>query len=504
MERLLRGVIQVGGFPEAEDAYRNWIKLQEHSIEFSSEDHDIYSYLRRFYSQMSAPPDFSIVREFFEKDDKIEAASRLDEIRKAQPYIGTNYLAIVRSVEERQQTKNFILLMRDAGAIAETGRNLDKPVNGKKVLKGVHDAVNYVFDNLHDFTRVESGEKLEGVISDDADEVIEEYETVRDTDQFANRNLFGLDPVDSVCRGHRRGEYWIHTAYASELKTTVALNYTYNNVMIYGRNIFYAILEMPYTQLRRQLYVIHSSHGKFVTDWYAADRKAGVPPEERYLGLDYRKVRDGELSEQEEERFKIVAQDFKATAKGKMFIWRPPDDVTIMDIRRKAEMFHNKYGCDGIVVDHFGLVRPRHRSSDYVVSLNAIVRDGRLMALNFGRGRGVPVLGLFQMNRQGKLRADKNDGYYDMAAISYANEVEKSADVVTWTYLNDTLRKDGKFYMGNLKNRDNPIFDRMIGKILWKSRRMRAIESNLIDMDNDSLLVASQHISTLSVDDLMI
>jgi len=175
-----------------------------------------------------------------------------------------------------------------------------------------------------------------------------------------------------------------------------------------------------------------------------------------------------------------------------------------MEIRRKAEMFHNKWGCDGIVVDHLGLVKPRDRTSDFVTSSNAVVRDGRLMALNFARGRGVPVLALFQMNRQGKLRADKNDGRYDMAAISYANEVEKSADVITWTYLNDQLRKEGKFYMGNLKNRDNPLFDRMIGKILWLSKRMRAIESGLIDINNDLLVSAGNHISQLSAADLLI
>lgn len=422
MERILRGVIQVGGVPEAEDALKNWVKLREHVIDFSSEDHDIYTYLSTFYAQMSAPPDFSIVREYFEKDDKLEAATRLDEIKGAQPYIGTNYLAILRSEEDKQQKKKFIFLMRDAGAIAETGRNLDKPVNGKKVLKGVNDAVNFVFENLHDFTRVETGEKLEGVVSDDAEEVIDEYETVKSTDQFANRNLFGLEPVDSVCRGHRRGEYWIHTAFAGELKSTLALNYTYNNAVIYGRNIFYAILEMPYTQLRRMLFVIHSSHGKFVSEWNREDLKRGVSPDNCYRGIDYRKVRDGELDEEEERRFRIVAQDFKATERGKIFVWRPPEEVGMLDIRRKAEMFHNKYGCDGLVVDHMGLVRPQRRTSDYVVGLNSVVRDGRLLALNFGRGRGVPLLALFQMNRQGKMRAEKNEGRYDMAAISYANE----------------------------------------------------------------------------------
>ncbi len=268
--------------------------------------------------------------------------------------------------------------------------------------------------------------------------------------------------------------------------TTLALNYAYNNVMVYGKNIFYAILEMPYTQLRRNLYVIHSSHGKFVTRWHGEDG---------YVGLDYRQVRDGELDARDKKRFRIVARDFEKSARGKLFVWRPAEDVTIDDIRRKAEMFHNKWGCDGIVIDHLGLVVPVRRTNDYVVSLNSVVRDGRLMALNFARGSAVPVLALFQLNRQGKLRADKNDGRYDFAAISYANEIEKSADVVTYTYLNDELRRAGKFYLGCLKNRDNPIFRRMVGKILWETKRIRALETGLIDFDTDQLVRAASKIS---------
>jgi hypothetical protein len=82
MERLLRSVITVGGQPEAEDAHNNWIKLQEHNLEFSSEeDNKIYKYLVDFYGQMSSPPDYSLVKEYFENSDDIETVTRLEEIK---------------------------------------------------------------------------------------------------------------------------------------------------------------------------------------------------------------------------------------------------------------------------------------------------------------------------------------------------------------------------------------------------------------------------------------
>lgn len=930
MERILRSVIQVGGFPEAEHALTNWHRLSEHDLEYPlEEDRKIHDYLKTFYGQMSAPPDFTLLKEYFEKKDEIETVSRLDELKKSQFYTHTNFLSIVRAEREQQSVKNVIIACRDAQQIAEHGRNLEKPVNGKKVLKGPQDAVNFLFEKMSSLTAIECGEKLEGDITEDADEVIEEYDVVSKTNKFAGRNLIGMEPVDSVCRGHKTGEFWVHTAFTGELKcvvkstylfdissnerrtigeiyksgdlptvmalanegspegqlklvparvshvvengmqpvfelgllsgrgvtvtgnhpfftsrgwkkldelvigdfvaiprkteapnprtdfsdaevkivgymlgdrlsrdgivmswmepdiredlrvlmnaidpdlldprkqignneipdlntekivgtpiynlfeklglwnksgenksipnkffglsdhqielflsriwstrgsgitmmsglilknrgrgtsqkcdiryssesrqfcidiqslllrlginstvrpqnpgyenesrtdwtvsvfgnrnkrefikrvqilgcgnlsermiqeipdvgddspfpahlipdgskvqrkstetfvyahqsqildksflelfasqdegvkriidsdllfdevisitpkgeemtydvsvpvhkslvindivshnTTLALNYLYNNTYLFEKNIFYAILEMPYKQLRRQLYVLHSSHGKFITDWYAEDKRRGIPESDRYVGLDYRKVRDGELDAIGYARFLKVAQDYKATRKGRPYVWRPEapngDMPMVMDIRRKAEMFHNKYGCDGIVIDHLGLIRPKHRSNDFVASVNTVVQESRMLALNFARGKTVPVFALFQLNRQGKMRADKADGRYDMAAISYANEVDKSSDIITYTYLNDELRRQGKFYMGCLKNRDNPVFERMVGKVLWQTKRMRAIQTNgLIDMTLDRLKAANKAIS-LSSDDLLL
>lgn len=504
MDRIFRSCIQVGGVPEADDCYQNWIRLQEHDLDFQTEeDREVHDYLRMFYGQMSAPPDYTLLKEYFEKRDKIEVVTRLEEIRAAQPYIRTNFLSVVKSEFEQQLTKSLVMTCKEASVIAEHGKNLDKPVDGKKVLRGVHDAVNFLYGKLTGYVNVEAGEKLEGDISEDADEVIDEYEVTAKSNKLAGRNLFGLEPVDSSCAGHRPGEYWVHCAFPGELKTTLALNYMYNNTMVYGKNIFYAILEMQYRSLRRQMYVIHSSHGKFVTDWFEEDRRRGLPPDKCYVGLDYRKVRDGELDDVGVKRLKIVAQDFRSNRKGRPYIWRPQEQVRMDDIRRKAEMYHNKYGCDGIVIDYLGLVLPKHRTVDYVASINSVVTEGRLLALNFARGKSVPVLALFQINRQGKLRADKADGRYDMAAIAYANQIEKDSDVITYTYLNDVLRKEGRFYMGCLKNRENPIFERMVGKILWQSKRMRAIEPGLLDLESDKLEAMSKQVS-LTTDDMLL
>ena len=103
--------MQIGGHPDTDDAHQNWIKLKEHDLEFPvEEDRRIFKYLDDFYGQMSAPPDISIVREYFEKKDDIEAVSRINELVKVQSYIRANFLSIVRSEQDAQMMKSFIHL----------------------------------------------------------------------------------------------------------------------------------------------------------------------------------------------------------------------------------------------------------------------------------------------------------------------------------------------------------------------------------------------------------
>lgn len=144
MERLLRGLMSIQDSPSVEDGVSNWNRFQDNSFDFRcAEDKKIHRYLVDYYSALSAPPAFELVREYFEKSDDIEVVSRLDDIKKAQLYTRTNYQSILRAEAEAQRAKNFVFLCRDAAAIAEHGRALEKPVNGKKNLRGPADALAF-------------------------------------------------------------------------------------------------------------------------------------------------------------------------------------------------------------------------------------------------------------------------------------------------------------------------------------------------------------------------
>jgi intein/homing endonuclease len=255
-----------------------------------------------------------------------------------------------------------------------------------------------------------------------------------------------------------------HTFVANDVvthNTTFATNWCYNLITRYRANIYYGSLEMKYEHIRRLIYVIHTANERF--------KQMGYKP------LDYRKVRDGELSPEEEAFWQIAVQDFAENPEYCDFdTWAPDRDITVEDMRNAAEILHQQKELGLVVIDHGGLAEARKtkKNKDYVVELNSVIRDAKKFALQFNHGEGIPVLLLFQINRDGKDYADKNEGEYKMRALSYANETERSADVITTTYLNKDFRDRNVTKFCCLKNRDNPLFESFDASVDFVSRRI--------------------------------
>lgn len=291
-----------------------------------------------------------------------------------------------------------------------------------------------------------------------------EYEQAKINKDKVWGKFSGLNEIDKVCHGIKKGELWVHAAFPGQLKTTLALNWCYNLVTRYKANVLYFSFEMPYEQIRLQVYVLHSANAK----WKAMG----------YKPLDYRKVRDGDLSPEDEAFYQKVIEDFTNNPDYCHFEIKSPDrDFTIDDIRLEAELTHKQLEVGLIVLDHGQLIEARKgkKSKDYVIELNSVVRDAKKLALHFNHGEKIPVLMLFQINRQGYEEALKNNGKYKISALSYANEVEKSADTITTTYLGDEgsdHRVNGTTYFCNLKNRDNPLFSPFLARVELSCRRI--------------------------------
>jgi replicative DNA helicase len=296
--------------------------------------------------------------------------------------------------------------------------------------------------------------------------------------------MTGINEIDKICRGAKRGELWVHAGFPGELKTSFAANWCYNLVTHFKVNVVYISLEMPYEQVRRNVYTTHTANLR----WLMSGKKA----------LDYRKIRDGELDPAEKEfYFNEVIPDFCNNPSYTHFeVVTPEKEWTMDDIRMEVELLHKQFEVGLVVIDHGQWVEARKgkKSKDYVIELNSVVRDAKRFALHFNHREGVPVLLLWQINREGKEDANKNDGVYKAKALTYANEVEKTADVITATYLNDELRKSGATKFCNLKNRDNPLFEPFLAHVNFASRRI----ANMDRYSNNVTMAAEEHESVFN------
>lgn len=227
----------------------------------------------------------------------------------------------------------------------------------------------------------------------------------------------------------QRSDLWVHAGYTGEGKTMFALNMVYDRALR-GENSLFVSLEQEQGSILNKLYAIHSST---------------LAPEGR-SPLDYRHIRDNRLNSEEIVLYYEVVRDLQENPEyGRIRVWQPESDTTMNDIRLHARMCGT---LDLIVVDHSGLVEPSRKYREYALALNSVIREAKELA-----NSSAPVLLLHQMNRRGRTDAANNNGIYELSALGYANEAEKSADHVTASFLDGPCRSLGWLKLSILKTR---------------------------------------------------
>lgn len=461
MKRMLRGVIDFGDDKATKDALNvNYQRLQSSRLEWPQPvDEKIFGFIREFFNNNFELPTAQTIEDYFGKTSDIEVTERLKDIKACPVYVHKNYGHLLGQLLEDQNAQKMRGLLKDTEEIVLKGRIIQEGKEKVK-LQGVKDALLYFNKKVPDLIPNTSHVRTHGDLRGEGENAWQEYQLAKRERGRVWGAFTGINEIDKACHGCKRGEMWVHAAFVGELKTTFALNWCYNLVTRYRTNVFYVSLEMPRDQLRRNISAIHSANKK----WALQGRKP----------LDYRKIRDGELTEEDEIFYKEVLDDFDNNPEHCRFeVWTPDQNVTIDDIRIQAELKHKEMEVGFIVIDHGGLVESSRKHKDYTIELNSVLRDAKkTLALHFAGGEGVPVLMLFQLNRQGKDEADKNNGHYKIKALSYANEAERSADYVTTTYLNEEYRDCNKTVFCNLKNRDNQLFKPFDASVDFSCRRI--------------------------------
>jgi len=467
---LLKSIIDFSG-DSKERSYitENFNFLLNSNVSFKSDEHSkIFNFVKTHSTKFVDVPSFGRLLKKFEEDP--DTVEELKKLEKEPPLFATNFRSLVGEVFEEQQKKDLVNLLKETNQISESGTKINR-----EFIKGSKAAVEHFLHRSTDFLKSEIDVKSTGSMREDSKSSLKEYHEKKSQNKFDGL-LTGLSSIDEVCKGMRSPELWLLVAYVSELKTTQAMNYAYTQAVEQGKSIQFISLEMSFANCRDLFICIHSAN---LNLWLNSEWHDVFP-------LDYSKIQDGELTQEEEEFFDFLCNDLENNDDyGEIRIYQPPDGMSMSHLKAWAEIEYRKQPFDAVYLDYIELMKSEGAAGrDYTIELNQRIKDFKQFALNFNGGKGMMVCSAYQANRKGKEHADKNAGEYRLDALSYANEAERSADVIIYSYLNDELRENNKVKIGCLKNRSRPKFKQFEAKTHLASRKIYELteeKKNVVD-----------------------
>jgi hypothetical protein len=470
VKTLLRSTFRVDPSDDGDLFLRNAQALRDSGLSFDlSEDEAIWTWVQDFVLQYHHVPDSSTIRQHFEAVGQLTVIDRLDTLSIERPRTQGDFLKLMEARAEDRRLRMTSEILREAANIATTGVTI-KDGRREEHLRGPVQALRYVVDRAAEVVAPSTGQRLSGNVTSDGSSFLAEYDRVEGDPLAGMGQLTGIEQMDVVLKGSKRGELWTHAAFTGGLKSTLAINWHYNQAIFYRHSSILFSLEMPYSQVRRILVAIHTAHPKF------AKVRAGFG-----VGkcLDYEKMKNGELSAEEKEfltRHVIPDLGNPDNNYGNLHIEvADPDksDFNINDVRSRAELLYSKDpAIRMLTLDHAGLMSSRNRYNSTTEKLNEVLRDSKRMAMNFNRGMGIAVNALFQISREGYRAAEKNGGRYNLTHLSYANEAERSSDIVTASWVDTELEESNLVKFQNLKSRDTKKFADFYAGVLWPCRRI--------------------------------
>jgi len=478
---------------------RNFLSLVDSSLEFDiKEDQAIWAYVKDFVRTYGEVPGVNTMKGHFATIKEDTLVDRLDQLAMAVPLGIGDFLVRLEDKANDRRRRMTAEILKEAGHILSQGREMKR---GKETIKltGPIDALRYVMDQGHDVMTPTVGSRLSGEITGDGADFMNRYERVEADPLAGIGQHSGLFQLDTAVNGAKKFELWIHAAFTGGLKSTLMLNWAYNQAIYFLHSSLIFSLEMPYEQCRNILYSMHSMHPKFKAIRYQFGLQS-TP--EAAACLPYENIRDGTLPKYHPNAKKFlrdfVVPDFNGERVvdginpqtgqpwgdpknyGKIFIEvADPDksDFTMVDLRHRAEVIFSKTPFSMVFVDHVGLMAPRKWVPNTTDRMNEIIRDCKRLAMSFNRGQGIAVIALFQISREGFKTAKKTKdktgiAEFDLTHLSYANEAERSGDIVTTTWVDDDLKKSNRVQFQCLKSRDNKPFERFEARVEFACRRI--------------------------------
>ena len=422
-------------------------------------------------------PSYELIKKYFEEGgeggDRIEDVLKiLEQIKIQTPYIGQDYYKILNKYREETNTDKLNLLLQDVNKIAQTKDFKEGKGRNAKILIGIPDALDYFARHSRDLRTQAVGIKIESQIisSEDVNEAKKDYQDIKKNPEGVFGITTGLNPIDRQWKnGLQEKELMLVSAFTSQGKTAFSMHMAYRAIFA-GFNIAVVTLEQSFKEIRTQLYIKHTCNPVIGKKYPQFKHLVGT--------IDIKSVVSGNLTAEEESFYFTACADLENTESyGRAYIWYPPKaKPTIADIDFKLMQVQQEYKTSGrdlelVVIDYITLMGlpPEERTKNSSEDVNNLIRQLKSMCNIFNGGKGIRMISPFQMNRRGYDEAKKNDGVYQLTALSDYHEAERSADVVIALFMDEVLRETGTTKFSCLKARRNEFFKPFNGTINKKS-----------------------------------
>lgn len=341
---------------------------------------------------------------------------------------------------DQLNAKSFVKALNDAYTIKNTGMEVDR-----KKLLGFDEAKTYLLERLHD---IESGTRSnfipEGDIREETEDFLVEMEKRKEAPEEYEGLLSGFTALDNITNGAQVGELVFICGYTEVGKTFFCLNWAHHANTHSGKNVVIGTSETPRPQLVRRANLLHCRNNMF-----------GLPQ-----GIDADSFKRGRLSPQEEEGVKKAMNDFGENPNyGKFEIFQIPEGADLPYIQNKLNAINTKWlnttgrGVELFVLDSLNHLQVNGRANEKRTILNERIKRCKHMAVNFDRGRGIPIISPWHANRSSWKEALQR-GHYDLSSWEEANELEKSADILLWLLKLENSKDTHEILAGLEKYRD--------------------------------------------------
>jgi len=335
----------------------------------------LFKFLAGYYQKYKTVPQKEAIRIYSEEKD-ILLFDVYQEIRQQAP--SSDFAFLLEKLKRKGLRRSLLSTVDKTLEVIEG--------------QGSFEALQFLENKIMAYKRKDSKD-TQLVDAQDVAIIKERYgEYLRRKKEGAQIGVFcGLKVIDEAFSGFQKGEYIMVLGAPEVGKSILLLNWAYSAWLNQNKNIFYASLEMPRSQVLRRL------------DSRAAD-------------IPYTPLKQGKLNVDEQRRYLQMLKDM-SKRKNHFVVADLPRSCSSLYLESQLSRYDFKF--DLIIIDHQGLMVPRARqkqSQDWNDQMD-IAREIKELA----RAYDAPVISIFQIRRpqvekNGKKRkmslSDIARGYY--------------------------------------------------------------------------------------------